>query len=61
MDSADWRSGGHTVGSEEYYEGHGQEDEIDDHGGWNGGEFVLGASSAGGAESVGQVSSQGMS
>jgi len=58
VEGADWRSGGHSLGNDEYYEG---EEEVDDHGGWSGGEFVLGASSAGGAESVGQGSSQGMS
>lgn len=56
---ADWRSGGHSIGSEEFY---GQEgDEVDDHGGWEGGEFVLGAGGSGAAESVGGVQSQGMS
>jgi hypothetical protein len=58
VEGADWRSSGRSVGDEEYYEGG---EEVDDHGGWTGGEFVLGASSAGGAESVGQESSQGMS
>jgi len=57
VEGADWRSGGHSVGNDEYYEGG---EEVDDHGGWTGGEFVLGASSAGEAESVGQ-GSQGMS
>jgi hypothetical protein len=61
VDAADWKSGGHTVSNEEFYEGHGEDEEVDDHGGWTGGEFVLGASSAGGAESTGQASSQGMS
>ncbi|KAF8853507.1 WLM-domain-containing protein [Acephala macrosclerotiorum] len=57
--AADWKSGGQTVGSEEYYEGgHSEEAEVHDHGGWTGGEFVLGVSSAGGAESTGQVPSQ---
>lgn len=57
VEGADWKSGGHSLGDDEYYGG----DEVDDHGGWTGGEFVLGAGSAGGAESVGQGSSQGMS
>ncbi|KAF2462383.1 WLM domain-containing protein, partial [Lineolata rhizophorae] len=38
----DWRSGGHAVGDEEFYN---PNDEIGDHvdgGGWTGGEFVLG-------------------
>ncbi|KUJ09130.1 WLM-domain-containing protein [Mollisia scopiformis] len=60
VDAADYRSRGHTVNNEEVYHGHDEEDEVDDHGGWTGGEFVLGASSAGGAESTGQASSQGM-
>lgn len=56
VEGADWRSGGHSLGDDEYYG-----EEVDDHGGWIGGEFVLGAGSAGGAESVGSTSSQGMS
>ena len=56
VEGSDWRSGGHSLGDEEYYG-----EEVDDHGGWSGGEFVLGAGSAGGAESVGSTSSQGMS
>jgi hypothetical protein len=51
VEKADWKSGGHRVGEEEFYEGtggslgaFGEEDEEDyhDHGGWTGGEFVLG-------------------
>lgn len=42
VEAADWKSGGHSVGNEEYYEG-GEEEMVDDHGGWTGGEFVLGA------------------
>jgi len=42
VEAADWKSGGHSVGNDEYYEG-GEEEMIDDHGGWTGGEFVLGA------------------
>ncbi|APA05846.1 hypothetical protein SS1G_01769 [Sclerotinia sclerotiorum 1980 UF-70] len=59
VEGNDWRSGGHAVGEEEYYGG----EEVDDHGGWTGGEFVLGVGNAGGAESTGasSVSSQGMS
>jgi hypothetical protein len=60
VEGADWRSGGHTVGDPDVYEG-GDGEEVDDHGGWTGGEFVLGASSSGGAESTGQSGSQGMS
>jgi hypothetical protein len=55
VEGADWRSGGRSLGDEEYYG-----EEVDDHGGWTGGEFVLGAGSANGAESVGSES-QGMS
>jgi hypothetical protein len=60
VEGADWRSGGKTVGNDEVYEGYGGE-EVDDHGGWTGGEFVLGASGAGGAESTGNVDTVGMS
>jgi len=56
VEGADWRSGGHSIGNEEYYEGG---EEVDDHGAWTGGEFVLGASSTGPAESIGS-SNQGM-
>lgn len=41
VEGADWKSGGHALGdAEEFYDGG---DDVDDHGGWNGGEFVLGA------------------
>jgi hypothetical protein len=56
VEGSDWRSGGHSLGDGEYYG-----EEVDDHGGWSGGEFVLGAGSAGEGESVGSTSSQGMS
>jgi len=49
------------VSNEEYYESGGNVEEVDDHGGWTGGEFVLGASTAGPTESTGQTQSQGMS
>jgi len=42
VEGADWRSGGRSVGDEDYYG-----DEVDDHGGWTGGEFVLGAAEKG--------------
>lgn len=58
VEGADWKSGGHTVGNDEFYGG---DEEVDDHGGWSGGEFVLGASSSGGAASTGQATSAGMS
>ncbi|KAF2688707.1 WLM-domain-containing protein [Lentithecium fluviatile CBS 122367] len=47
----DWRAGGKSVGNVEYAEA--VEEEVYDHGGWTGGEFVLG----GGGETV--VSSAG--
>ncbi|KAK5629435.1 hypothetical protein RRF57_005150 [Xylaria bambusicola] len=37
---ADWKSGGHSVGEGEFYEP--SEETAYDHGGWTGGEFVLG-------------------
>ncbi|KAH7073682.1 WLM domain-containing protein [Paraphoma chrysanthemicola] len=57
----DWKSGGRSVGDEEFYEPGGEE-EVHDHGGWTGGDFVLGGasetvvSSAGGAVPVGNLS-----
>jgi hypothetical protein len=48
----DWRHGGQSVGDEEYAEGH-----VADHGGWEGGEFVLG--SAGGTTSSATVEQGG--
>jgi hypothetical protein len=45
VDRDDWRAGGHSVGNEEYYDP--GEEEVYDHGGWTGGEFVLGSSSGG--------------
>ena len=45
VDRGDWRHGGHAVGGEsaEYYEPVGTSEEVAyDHGGWTGGEFVLG-------------------
>ena len=60
----DWKSGGRSVGNEEFYEPELAEDEVHDHGGWTGGEFVLGggggtetlASSAGGNVPAGNLS-----
>ena len=58
VEGADWKSGGHAVGgTEQFYEGG---EEVDDHGGWSGGEFTLGASPAGEAESI-RGGTQGMS
>ncbi|KAF2118917.1 zinc metallo protein-like proteinase [Lophiotrema nucula] len=42
----DWTRGGRSVGFEEYYTPS-AEDDVHDHGGWTGGEFVLGGSSGG--------------
>ena len=56
----DWKSGGRSVGNEEFYEP--GEDEVHDHGGWTGGDFVLGSGSetvvgsAGGAVPAGSLS-----
>jgi hypothetical protein len=62
VDAADWKSGGHSVGNEEFYEGGSNEEMVDDHGGWTGGEFVLGANPPrGGAASIGPGLSVGMS
>ncbi|KAI1117462.1 WLM domain-containing protein [Nemania sp. NC0429] len=48
---ADWKSGGHSVGESAPYE---PSDEVAyDHGGWTGGEFVLGGGSRGGSSSAG--------
>lgn len=58
VEGSDWKSGGHTVGQDDFYGG--DEEEVDDHGGWEGGEFVLGVGSGGGAQSIG-IQSQGMS
>ncbi|KAF2633326.1 WLM-domain-containing protein [Macroventuria anomochaeta] len=43
----DWRSGGHSVGNQEYYEPSEEEMNMCDHGGWIGGEFVLGGGNGG--------------
>ncbi|KAI8630950.1 WLM-domain-containing protein [Xylariaceae sp. FL1651] len=40
---ADWKSGGHSVGENDFYEP--SEEIAYDHGGWTGGEFVLGGGS----------------
>ncbi|KAF1961260.1 WLM-domain-containing protein [Byssothecium circinans] len=61
VDRDDWRSGGHMVGNEEYAD---YEEETFDHGGWTGGEFVLGggggetvvSSASGGSVSAGNLS-----
>ncbi|KAH8899708.1 WLM-domain-containing protein [Thozetella sp. PMI_491] len=44
--AGDWKSGGHAVGDEEFAPSRGDEEEdVMDHGGWSGGEFVLGSGS----------------
>ncbi|KAI3395791.1 hypothetical protein diail_874 [Diaporthe ilicicola] len=45
VQAADWKSGGHAVGEGDYYES--PEDDVPDHGGWEGGTYVLGGSSGG--------------
>lgn len=42
VEGADWKSGGHTTGTSEEYYGSGED--VDDHGGWTGGEYTLGTS-----------------
>lgn len=47
VEKNDWRRGGHSIGGEEFFNPHDEgEDEQADHGGWEGGEYVLGASSS---------------
>ncbi|XXG97764.1 hypothetical protein Hte_004075 [Hypoxylon texense] len=55
---ADWKSGGRSVGDAEYYEPeHEPSEEVAyDHGGWTGGEFVLGG---GGTTAAGAATSGG--
>lgn len=52
VQAADWKSGGHTIGESSRYAISGQEEEDDheDEGGWQGGEFVLGGIRDGGSE-----------
>ena len=52
VEKADYTKSGFVVGEQDAY-APGEEDEVDDHGGWTGGEFVLGVGRGGGAESVG--------
>ncbi|KZM24559.1 uncharacterized protein EKO05_0008671 [Ascochyta rabiei] len=44
----DWKSGGKSVGNQEFYEPSEEEMNMCDHGGWTGGEFVLGSAGDGG-------------
>ncbi|KAI1132212.1 WLM domain-containing protein [Nemania abortiva] len=55
VSKADWKSGGHSVGESEFYEP--SEEIAYDHGGWTGGEFVLG----GGNSSSGSAASPALS
>jgi hypothetical protein len=55
VDRDDWRAGGKSVGNVEYADA--VEDDLCDHGGWTGGEFVLGSVGGGGTETL--VSSAG--
>jgi hypothetical protein len=64
VDRDDWRAGGRSVGNQEFYDP-GEEEEVHDHGGWTGGEYVLGGgggttqmivSSAGGTVQAGNLS-----
>jgi hypothetical protein len=64
VDRDDWKAGGRSVGNQEFYNP-GEEEEVHDHGGWTGGEYVLGgggestqmvASSAGGSVPAGNLS-----
>ena len=54
VEKGDWKSGGRSVGNQEYYEPSKEDMEMCDHGGWTGGEFVLGsaAENSGGATLV---------
>lgn len=52
VDAGDWKSGGKALTSQEYYEPQG-EVEVADHGGWTGGEFVLGGGTSGGGSGMG--------
>lgn len=52
VEVGDWKSGGRTVGNDEFYNPHDQgvgEAEVHDHGAWSGQSYVLGGASAAGA------------
>lgn len=55
VQAGDWRSGGRSVSEQVFYEPSGEEGEVCDHGGWTGGEFVLGGKGEGTATQVGAV------
>ncbi|KAI1807739.1 WLM-domain-containing protein [Daldinia bambusicola] len=49
---ADWTHGGRSVGSQEFYEPEPSEEIAYDHGGWTGGEYVLGGGGGGGSSAA---------
>ncbi|KAL9097712.1 MAG: hypothetical protein Q9165_000038 [Trypethelium subeluteriae] len=49
----DWRRGGQSLGREQYADG----EDVADHGGWEGGEYVLGRDERGGRQGTAAVSS----
>jgi hypothetical protein len=53
----DWKSGGRSVGDVEYYDPGAEE--VDDHGGWTGGVYVLGGGGSGKGESAGAGAAAG--
>ncbi|CAK4031089.1 Hypothetical predicted protein [Lecanosticta acicola] len=54
VDKNDWRRGGSSVGGEEFHNPDDEgEDEEADHGGWEGGEYVLGAGAEGSPSAAG--------
>jgi hypothetical protein len=56
--AADWKSGGNRVGQGDYYEPEPSEEIAYDHGGWTGGEFVLGGGSGSSNTSTGNATSR---
>ncbi|KAJ9138721.1 Ubiquitin and WLM domain-containing metalloprotease [Pleurostoma richardsiae] len=62
VERGDWKSGGRTVVEGEFAperSGAGDEEEVMDHGGWTGGEFVLGGGEAGSSSSSSAAGSAG--
>ncbi|KAI1210684.1 WLM-domain-containing protein [Annulohypoxylon truncatum] len=59
VEKADYMSGGRSVGGAEYAEPREREEEIAyDHGGWTGGEFVLGSGNGGGRGGAAPIADQ---
>jgi hypothetical protein len=57
----DWKSGGKSVGDQEFYDpGEREEEHVHDHGGWTGGEFTLGSAPVVGSASGGTVATGSM-